>query len=173
MTEKQFNIIQSALELFAERGYASTPTSLVAKTAGVSEGLIFRHFESKEGLLQAILDQGHAMAEQLMMPILSLQDPKEILRSIFKTPFEIDEKQYHFWKLLYALKWQTDRYDHSRSEPIYQAMVNAFHHLGYQNPVAEAEVGLVLLDGLATAILLRKPDNIHLIYDVILKKYDL
>jgi len=44
MTEKQEKIIKSALELFALEGYAATSTRKAAERAGVSEGLIFRHF---------------------------------------------------------------------------------------------------------------------------------
>ncbi len=60
MTEKQEKILQSALELFAKEGFHATSTNKVAKHAGVSEGLIFRHFGNKEGLLQAILAEGRA-----------------------------------------------------------------------------------------------------------------
>ena len=51
MTEKQENILNTALELFAKDGYDATSTSKIAKCAGVSEGLIFRHYGSKDGLL--------------------------------------------------------------------------------------------------------------------------
>jgi AcrR family transcriptional regulator len=51
MTEKKELILQTALRLFSEQGYEATPTNRIAKEAGVSEGLIFRHFENKEGLL--------------------------------------------------------------------------------------------------------------------------
>ena len=46
MTEKQISILESALELFSSKGFDAVPTSLIAKQAGVSEGLIFRHFKN-------------------------------------------------------------------------------------------------------------------------------
>ncbi|GAB6061980.1 TetR/AcrR family transcriptional regulator [Deferrisoma palaeochoriense] len=48
-------ILRAAIELFAERGYGSTPTSEIAKRAGVAEGTIFHHFRNKEGVLREIL----------------------------------------------------------------------------------------------------------------------
>ena len=45
------DIINAAVKLFAENGYAATPTSAVAKKAGVAEGLIFHHFKNKAGIL--------------------------------------------------------------------------------------------------------------------------
>ncbi len=41
----------AALRLFAEHGYDGTTTAEVARTAGVSEMTLFRHFPSKEALL--------------------------------------------------------------------------------------------------------------------------
>ena len=41
MTDKKEKILNAALELFANDGYNVTSTSKIAKTAGVSEGLIF------------------------------------------------------------------------------------------------------------------------------------
>lgn len=55
MTEKQKKILQAAIEIFAEKGYAATSTSEIAKKAGVAEGTIFRHYSSKEKLLLAIV----------------------------------------------------------------------------------------------------------------------
>ena len=49
MSNKE-NILHTALRLFAEQGYDRTPTSQIAREAGVSEGLIFRHYGSKAGL---------------------------------------------------------------------------------------------------------------------------
>lgn len=45
------DIISAAVILFAENGYSATPTSAVAKKAGVAEGLIFHHFKNKAGIL--------------------------------------------------------------------------------------------------------------------------
>lgn len=54
MGRKQ-DIIDAAISLFAERGFLSTPTSAVAKKAGVAEGLIFHYFSNKQGILTQIL----------------------------------------------------------------------------------------------------------------------
>jgi AcrR family transcriptional regulator len=46
--------MEAARRLFAERGYAATTTADVARHAGMSEGILFHHFGSKEGLLAAV-----------------------------------------------------------------------------------------------------------------------
>ncbi len=171
MTEKKEKILQTALELFARQGYDATSTSKVAKAAGVSEGLIFRHFESKEGLLKAILEEGRHMALDLYQSILSQSDPKAVLRGILEMPFRIDPAQYPFWRLLYALKWRSEIYDQSLSAPLKKAMVQVFEQLNYPDPDAEAETLLLIIDGIAYTVLLRKPENKEAILAALLRKY--
>ena len=173
MTEKKEKILEVALKLFAENGYTATPTSKVAKEANVSEGLIFRHYTSKEGLLNAIMEQGREMANSMFTKILELQDAKSILKGIIELPFDINEEQFHYWKLIYALKWQTDSYNENISEPIKDVLFYVFKDLGYANPKAEAELVLLLIDGIATTILLQKPENTEELKKAILEKYKL
>lgn len=48
-------LIASALQLFAEHGWADVSVRAIADHAGVNHALIYRHFGSKQGLLQAVL----------------------------------------------------------------------------------------------------------------------
>jgi len=53
--ERKAQIIDSALTLFAQKGFASTRTKEIASAAGISETLIFQHFKTKEDLIAAAL----------------------------------------------------------------------------------------------------------------------
>jgi AcrR family transcriptional regulator len=53
--------LDAAARLFAERGYAGTTTRAIAEAAGVNEVTLFRHFESKRGMLRAL---GERLAER-------------------------------------------------------------------------------------------------------------
>jgi AcrR family transcriptional regulator len=48
-------ILQTAVDLFSRRGFKGTTTKEIAKAAGVSEAIIFRHFATKDELYGAIL----------------------------------------------------------------------------------------------------------------------
>lgn len=49
-------ILRTAVDLFSQRGFKGTTTKEIAKAAGVSEAIIFRHFATKDELYGAILD---------------------------------------------------------------------------------------------------------------------
>ncbi len=48
-------ILQTAVNIFSQRGFKGTTTKEIAKAAGVSEAIIFRHFATKDELYGAIL----------------------------------------------------------------------------------------------------------------------
>jgi AcrR family transcriptional regulator len=52
--DKREAIVDAALELFVERGFYGTAVPEIADRAGVGAGTIYRYFESKEALVNAI-----------------------------------------------------------------------------------------------------------------------
>jgi AcrR family transcriptional regulator len=66
-TETRQGLLAAAYRVFGQKGYAQATVDDVAAAAGVSKGAVYHHFESKEDLFRALLeDHGHeldAMAE--------------------------------------------------------------------------------------------------------------
>jgi AcrR family transcriptional regulator len=56
-SEKRDSILDAALELFVERGFHGTSVPLIADRARVGAGTIYRYFESKEALVNALFCQ--------------------------------------------------------------------------------------------------------------------
>jgi AcrR family transcriptional regulator len=54
--ERRDQILATAISLFSRNGFRGTTTKEIAKAAGVSEAMVFRHFDTKEALYGAILD---------------------------------------------------------------------------------------------------------------------
>lgn len=53
--ERRTQILQVAIDLFSRHGFKGTTTKEIARSAGVSEAIIFRHFATKDDLYGAIL----------------------------------------------------------------------------------------------------------------------
>ena len=72
-------MLVAAKHLFAQDGYENTTTSAIARQAGTSESQLIKHFGSKEGLLEAIFDQGWESMSYIFTAIHSLHSPAEKL----------------------------------------------------------------------------------------------
>ncbi|PXW94696.1 TetR family transcriptional regulator [Sphaerotilus hippei] len=55
--ERPQELIDAALALFVEKGFAATRTEEVAQRAGVSKGTLYLYYPSKEELLKAVIEQ--------------------------------------------------------------------------------------------------------------------
>ncbi len=75
--DRRLQIIDAALTLFAEKGFAGTRTREIADAAGISETLIFQHFKTKEGLIKAALASlfhSHPVTGELKKRLLEADD---------------------------------------------------------------------------------------------------
>jgi AcrR family transcriptional regulator len=59
-------ILDEAVELFAQRGYRGSGLLELARRIGISHVLILHHFGTKEGLLRAVVDRREQIIEQLV-----------------------------------------------------------------------------------------------------------
>jgi AcrR family transcriptional regulator len=64
--DKQEAILNTALTLFTERGFAGTPTSLISREAGVATGTLFFYFKTKEDLIDTLYRRVKSEAAEAM-----------------------------------------------------------------------------------------------------------
>ena len=55
MGDTKERILLTSLELFAQKGYAAVSVSDIAGALGITKGALYRHFESKQAIFDAIL----------------------------------------------------------------------------------------------------------------------
>ena len=77
--ERRQAIVDSAVPLFARKGFAGTTTRELAEVAGISEALLFRHFPSKELLYREILQQLGCQGDPALEQLASLPASTETL----------------------------------------------------------------------------------------------
>ena len=112
------------------------------------------------------------LRQVIFQPLLSIDDDLEKLKFILQIPFNIQKNEFAFWKLLYGLKWQADEYDEEVSSQVKIYLIEVFNNLNYSKPELEAELVMMLFDGMATAILLKDIKNQQEIQHLIFKKYN-
>ena len=114
-TEKQYQIIrkekraiikEAALELFANEGYHATSISKIARKAGISKGLMYNYFESKEDLLKEIVhDSSYVMVSYFDPNKDGVLTKQEFLYFI-KQNLKVVQENVNHWKLYSALVFQ-------------------------------------------------------------------
>jgi len=70
--ERRAQILEIALDVFSEKGFSGARTKEIARRAGISETLIYQHFDTKEELYRASLNHlcsGHPMLDDISGPM--------------------------------------------------------------------------------------------------------
>ena len=152
------------MQLFAKNGYVNTSTSKIANVAGVSEGLIFRHFANKQGLLEAIVELGLKDAESFVLQLTKIQDPREVLSVALELPKYLVGKQREFWKLHYSLKYQNPDFAKKYKNndlflKLTKVLEKAFVELKYERPNHEAALFLLIIGGLFSYLVNDRSDQ--------------
>ena len=153
-TTKQ-KIVDAALELFAEAGFHTTSISQIASKAGISKGLMYNYFESKEELLKEIVFEGIEYITQSFDPNHDGILTKEELLLFIDESFEQIKIHRNYWKLYFSIMMQAPIMTLFGEELMsklgsYFLMISAyFQEQKYEDPVAEMRFFSAMLDGIA------------------------
>ena len=60
--ETRRHIIDTAYHLFYQGGFIRTGVDAISSAAGVTKRTLYQHFESKDALIEAVLERQHQMA---------------------------------------------------------------------------------------------------------------
>ncbi len=106
--ETKRGIMNSAADLFAQKGFAAATTREIADLAGVSEAVLFKYYKNKKGLLhETILD----FIEQISVDSVfesvdeivkhNKEMPTEdLFRKLFKDRYSMIDKNFQMFKML-------------------------------------------------------------------------
>ena len=172
MEDRRTKIADVALLLFVERGYHRTSTRLIAQEAGVSEGLIFRHYTNKEGLLKDLLAEGGQQMIFQIAGFISEHDPKVFISSIIDFFFDISEVLLGYWRLKAQLEltktvWEPEKWERTLRD----AVERVFKGMGYSKYELEAGLLLESLTGIRYGILRGSVEDVQELKDLVKAKY--
>ncbi len=156
--------MNSALDLFAQKGFDATSISMIAKRASISKGLIYNYFNSKEELIKAIVHDGF---EKFFVEFDPNKDgiltDEEFIYFIDMT-FDIIQKNLQFWKLYFMVVSQPQVMKLVEEKlmevliPFFRIMTGFYENKGYDNPIVHARLFGAMLDGISLNFMI-DPDN--------------
>src|SRR5215471_9375496 len=77
--DRREQIIDTALRVFAEKGFTRATNRDIAHEAGITTGLIYYYFQSKEDLLRAVLETRSPIQVMAQISPEMLEEPPETL----------------------------------------------------------------------------------------------
>jgi AcrR family transcriptional regulator len=96
-------IVAAALEEFAAGGYAATSMGAIAERAGITRAVLYDHFDSKQALYLALLEERNAaFLSHVGARITGSGGPRERMRETIDTVFAFAESEPASWRLLFA-----------------------------------------------------------------------
>ena len=100
--KRSAQIVKVAMRLFSQKGFKGTTTREIAKQAGISEAIIFKHFAKKEELFSAIIDGqcNDSEGQSFLLKRLEGKEGRDVFREIAFFLIQKHHKDPTFMKLL-------------------------------------------------------------------------
>ncbi len=161
--ESMQNIMNAAFSLIARQGYDSTSIAQIAAEAGVSKGLMYNYFESKEDLLEKLVASTMAESDLTAESLIS-EDPAETLRNLFEWFFKELRERPEYWRLITELTFRIDKFTFvhemaTEKVKAYTEFVGSLlQELNFPKSGSEAKLIGALLDGIAIQYLVVRQD---------------
>ncbi len=172
-------ILLAALQAFAEKGYAAASMAHIAREAGVSKGLAYHYFDSKEDLLRGIFDMMVEESAQLHEG-WDNKTPRQQLHQLITASLQYIRNHTDTMRFLISLSVQPavvkdlEELMNRQREEMMLLYKQLFADLGYDDPDIEAYYLGALLDGTALGYLsLQNAYPLTQLEQKLLKKYQL
>lgn len=171
-------LLHAALELFASRGYASTPVDAIAAAAGVSAGLLYYHFDSKTAVLNAIFEQSLADVQATFAAADGEPQAIDRLPALLRSAGVIVPRHRSFWAVWYGLRMQQEvlkslgpSVTHFTAA-IARTLERYLREINWPDPAIEAQLLFAQIDGMCQHYVL-DPDRYPLdrMIDRLIERY--
>ncbi len=120
-TKRQREIVNTAIELIAEKGIQELTIKNLSKKIGIAESAIYRHFDSKFDILLSILELFNDNIEGLNARINQMQDgPTQKLKAMLEQRFEHFAQHPTFASVVFSE--ELFRHDQQLSNAVFRIM---------------------------------------------------
>src|SRR3954470_5750107 len=96
-------MLDAGKRVFGEHGFRAASMDEIAEASGITKGLLYQYFGSKEGLYEACVERARArLFDRLEDAAQAAPDAAERLRAVTATYFDYLDEQRGSWWLLYG-----------------------------------------------------------------------
>lgn len=176
--EKRHQIMDAALELFSHDGYHSTSIAKIAQAAGISKGLMYNYFDSKEDLVVSVMNKGMEILTSFLDPNKDGVLTEEEFDFFVIKSFESLRDNVVFWRLYFSLFMQKDVFElvisnyQSVMNNTMQLLTSYFEDRGVKDPASEAILFGSIMDGLCmTYILNPEHTDLEKLQKIVIEKF--
>jgi AcrR family transcriptional regulator len=107
--DRKRQLLEQAKELFVTHGYQNTTTKDIAEAAGVSEPVLYRHFDSKKTLFLEVLEEIRAATlDRWRHETAHLSDPLAKLHAIADMYLNTTRAQVREFRIMHRTLIETD-----------------------------------------------------------------
>lgn len=159
---KRSTILNAAIKLYSENGFAETKVAEIAKEAGVSFGTVFTYFNSKEELYEAAILEP---LEEIKPYFIEIEErfkgePLEIIKEMIDCHVQLFATRSEFLRLIQQVLARPERFPKPYKEldgfvKLFKAsiypVIETGQRLGYfyeESPTLIAESYLSILNGM-------------------------
>ena len=152
-------ILNSSLELFAQKGYSNTSISDIAKSAGISKGLAYNYFKNKETLMEEVIKLLFIEIGSMFTAVNTVKDPFEKLHKMIDLTFSIIEEKEYFWRLYSNVLLQpetksiVEKISSNFMNDFFRELEQIFRKAKVKNAALEAKLFGAILDGISFHVL--------------------
>ncbi|HEV2131000.1 MAG TPA: TetR/AcrR family transcriptional regulator [Longimicrobiaceae bacterium] len=146
-------ILEHALQLFAERGFDRTSVKLLAESAGISPGLVYHYFRSKDDVLRAIFEESVQQVQAAFAEAEAAPTPGERIERLIRASLQGVRENVRFWRLFNGMRLHSKYLELVGEEgmqwtaSIRDTMERFFREAGAAEPAVEAGLLFALIDG--------------------------
>ena len=147
-------LLETAIDMFAEKGYAGTSVREIVEHAGVSKPVLYYYFKSKEGLFLAILEMAENLQKELLDRVLaSGGNVLERLLLLYRRIYAGIDENRNLYKMIHGLIYGPPQgapdYDFTRYHRLMFDAIRNIYNAGIDGgetkKIADEEVAYLVL----------------------------
>jgi AcrR family transcriptional regulator len=170
-------LVDAALCLFATQGYEATSIRAIASEAGMSLGLLYNYFKSKDELLEEIFRRGVADINASFADLGDEQGAGAGIAQHIQHTVKLLKERKDFWRLFHGIRMQSAVVQQLMSDMQTQTAIiedrikKNLVEAGIPFPDLEAKLLFASIDGMAHHFLLHENYPIDDVASLLIMKY--